>query len=89
MEQLITQRVIGAALSSVIFSMILAASFSSSMNSFQGTVGTILSFYISLLVVAVIFWKRLKGWADGYIGGFALGAVVWVLTFIIKAIIAD
>lgn len=89
MEQSITHRVIGAALSSVIFSMILTLSFSPSTSSFQSMVGTIFSFYISLLVVAVIYWKRLKGWADGYIGGFAFGAVVWVVTFIVKGVIEN
>lgn len=88
MHSFITQRVIGAALSLIIFAGVLAFSFSPTTGPIQSMTGPVFAVYIGLLVVAVLFWKRLKGWADGYVGGFALGVVVWAVVFVIKAISA-
>lgn len=85
MQNIITQRVVSATVSVIIVSVILSFSFLPTTNRVQSMTGPIFVTYIALLIPAVIYWKRLKGWADGYIGGFAIGAVIWVGYFAFRA----
>lgn len=66
--------------------IVLWYSFSPDVQYGRSLLTPLFTTYLASLAVGVFYWKRLQGWADGYISGFALGAVVWIMTFIIKAL---
>lgn len=87
MNRVTITRTVGAAISVSIFATVLALSFSPATSLRQSFTGPVFGMYLVALLTAVIFWKRLRGWADGYIAGFVLGIFTWLGKVVVQSMI--